>query len=302
MAASGNLRFFQFTGFTGILTLAISSFHTHIIGANRPVGKCLTRLLAEQNFMYKGVSLESRERQGLQSSGRPVYVLTPSVYNPEDFQHLEFWIDQARSEDAAIVLLSSMAVIEATNGTLVDETWHVFSDTQVAQHLLAIEELVRQNPQHLILRAGQVFSLMNDDFATRLLTAIRHEQILTVDMKRHIAPTPADDVAEVMLAMFKQASCADHLWGTYHFSGVEPVSSYAFAEALLSEARQYENLGAAELHSQEGGQVPYVWTPLSDNTLLFHSFGIKPKAWRKGLSRLIRQYYRVDMADSSVSV
>ena len=73
---------------------------------------------------------------------------------------------------------------------------------------------------------------------------------------------------------------------------MEAASSYAFAEALLAEAGQYENLTDVELGSEEGATMPAVWVPQGDTTHLFYTFGIKPKPWRKGLSRLVRRYYR----------
>lgn len=274
--------------------LAISSFHSFIIGANRPVGYFLTRSLASQDLMYKGIGLESRERLALAAASKPFFVLVPSLFHPDDYAHIPFWLEQAEEQDVPVLLLSSMAIFRARPDAVYQETDENYAEHPLALDLLALEALTRNNRRHIILRIGQGFSLMADDFANRLLTAIRDEHTLSLDMQRKFSPTPADDIAEVILAMLKQAACSDHLWGTYHFCGVEPISSYAFAEALLAEAGQYENLSGVELKSQEGGLMPAVWAPVADNTLLFHTFGIKPKAWRKGLSRLIRRYYRAE--------
>jgi len=226
--------------------------------------------------------------------GKPFFVLVPSLFHPDDYAHVPFWLEQAEEQDVPVVLLSSSAVFRARADAVYQENDEDYADHPLALDLLALEALTRNNRRHLILRIGQGFSLMADDFANRLLTAIRDEHSLSLDMQRKFSPTPADDIAEVILAMLKQAACSDDLWGTYHFCGVEPISSYAFAEALLAEAGQYENLSGVELKSQEGGLMPAVWAPVTDNTLLFHTFGIKPKAWRKGLSRLIRRYYRAE--------
>src|SRR5690554_7865634 len=68
---------------------------------------------------------------------------------------------------------------------------------------------------------------------------------------------------------------------------------FQFADALFAEASHYEKLGEFEVKESEEGDKPDVWIPTSDNTKLFHSFGIKPKAWRKGLIRLVKRYYQV---------
>lgn len=274
--------------------MSISSFQSYIIGANRPVGHFLSRALAAQDLMYKGIGLENRERLNVLAAGKPFFVLVPSLFHPDDYAHVPFWLEQAEEQDVPVVLLSSLAVFPPRADKPWQEQETEQSSQALAEDLLAIEALTRRNRRHLILRIGQGFSLMTHDFANILLTSIREQAVISLDMQRKFSPTPADDIADVMIAMLKQAACTDGLWGTYHFCGVEPVSSYAFAEALLAEAGQYENLGAVELKSQEGAVMPSVWVPAGDNTLLFHTFGIKAKPWRKGLSRLVRRYYRAE--------
>jgi len=274
--------------------LSFSSFHSLVVGANRPVGQFLTRALAEQSIAYKSFGLEQRERLGVVGQGKPFFVLVPSLFHAEDYQHIPFWLEQAREQDIPVVFLSSLAVFTGPSDDVWKEDDAAFSESQLAQDLLALEGMVREHARHIILRTGQGFSLMADDFASRLLNLIRDEQKVTVDMQRRFCPTPADDVADVLLAMLKQAACCDDLWGTYHFCGIEAASSYAFAEALLAEAGQYENLTGVELGSQEGATMPAIWVPQGDTTRLFYTFGIKPKPWRKGLSRLVRRYYRAE--------
>ncbi|MAD44993.1 MAG: hypothetical protein CMI02_00295 [Oceanospirillaceae bacterium] len=272
--------------------MSFSSFHSLVVGANRPVGHFLTRTLAEQNLSYKSLGLEQRERMGVMGQGKPFFVLVPSLFHSDDYQHIPYWLEQAREQDVPVIFLSSLTVFTGPSDDVWKEDDEAFSEQPLAQDLLALEGMVREHPRHIILRTGQGFSLMADDFASRLLNQIRDDQKLTVDMQRRFSPTPSDDVADVLLAILKQVACCDDLWGTYHFCGVEAASSYAFAEALLAEAGQYENLTDVELGSEEGATMPAVWVPQGDTTHLFYTFGIKPKPWRKGLSRLVRRYYR----------
>jgi|TARA_B110000211_G_scaffold52811_1_gene58248 dTDP-4-dehydrorhamnose reductase len=281
----------------GIKPLGISSFHSHIIGADRPVGKHLTRLLAEQNLIYRGVSIESTERPHLQSSARPVYILTPSLLNPRDIEASRFWLQRAKDEDALVIFVSTLAVYKARSGET-NETITPDQDNELAHCFTELEALAQQNPQHIILRVGQLFSLESEDFAGKVLNHIRTTPDLALDMQKLFQPTPVDDVASVIVAILRQVNCSDNLWGTYHFTGVEATSSYGFAEALLSEASQYEDLSSACLTTQEGGMMPDVWTPVSDQTHLFYTFGIKKKPWRQGLARLIKSYYRADKTEA----
>src|SRR5690554_7074497 len=90
--------------------------------------------------------------------------------------------------------------------------------------------------------------------------------------------------------MLKQVNCVDTLWGTYHFNSVEPVASFQFADALFAEASHYEKLGEFEVKESEEGDKPDVWIPTSDNTKLFHSFGIDRKSTRLNSSHVRISY------------
>lgn len=271
----------------------INRFQTYVIGANRPVGQFLSRMLASQNLPYTSFSFDNKEKLSINNANKPFLVLLPSLEDKEDLQHISFWIEQAQQQDIPVLLLSSLVIYQAS-----EEAWQeedrAYSQHPLAQEFLNIEAQVRENRRHLILRAGAVFSLMGKDFANQLFVAMRAKEKLVLDSQTLFNPTPADDVASVILAMLKQANCMDSLWGTYHFNAVEPVASYQFAQALFAEANHYEALGEITVQSSETGEKPSLWIPSSDNTKLFHSFGIKPKAWRKGLSRLVKRYYQVE--------
>ncbi len=270
----------------------INRFQTYVVGANRPVGHFLSRILSNHNLPYTNFSFENKEKLKTNATSKPFLVLAPSLEKPEDFQHLDFWIEQAQQQDYPIIFVSSLVVFPASKHEWV-ETDEGYSNHPLAQELLEFEDKVRTNRRHLILRAGAVFSLMDHDFAHRLFNAMHAKENLVLDSQTLFNPTPADDVAEVIMAMLKQVNCVDTLWGTYHFNSVEPVASFQFADALFAEASHYEKLGEFEVKESEEGDKPDVWIPTSDNTKLFHSFGIKPKAWRKGLIRLVKRYYQV---------
>jgi dTDP-4-dehydrorhamnose reductase len=272
--------------------LPVNPFHTFIIGAERPVGQFLARALAAENYLYKSYSIEGRERIAVQCSGQPFFVLTPSVANPGDLHEVEFWIDALEEHDAPIIMLSSLAVFSAQSVGKHPETSTRFGDSDLARRLLSLEQRVRQCRRHIILRIGQDFSVQAGDFAHALLTTIRDRGELMVDDAELLNPTPDDDVAMVLLAMLKQADCSDDLWGTYHFCGVDAVATFAFAEALLAEAGQYEDLSQVRIEGCAGGFKPALWVPCGDVTSLFYTFGIKRKPWRSGLGRLVRRYYR----------
>ncbi|WP_221801025.1 sugar nucleotide-binding protein [Oceanobacter mangrovi] len=278
--------------------MPINPFYSFVIGADRPVGQHLARVLAQENYLYKGLGIESQERFAMHSGGQPFFVLTPSIFNSADWTEIDAWAERAEEYDAPLVLVSSLAVFQPAADHRYSEQESSFADTPIAQVLLAAEERVRKLRRHIILRIGQPFSVQAGDFAHQLLTTLRQQQHLLLDDGETFSPTPEDDVAAVLLAILKQADCTDELWGTYHFNGVEPVTAYAFAEALLSEASQFEDFSEARLESTEQGSKPLVMVPDADVSRLFHTFGIKRKPWRAGLGRLVRSYYRVEKKEA----
>ncbi|WP_419811759.1 sugar nucleotide-binding protein [Bacterioplanoides sp.] len=274
--------------------MSSSAFQTYVIGADQPVGQHLVRNLTSQGLMYQSIALESQDKLPASSSGQPFFVIIPSLTESLDPAQVEFWLERAREMDAGVIYLSSLALFGYRSDGTVKEDDEQFAETEYAAQLQALEARVRDNERHVIVRSGQLLALQNDDFASQLLAKARVQEPMHVDMQRLFDPTLADDVADVLFAILRQLACSDDLFGTYHFSGVEAVSAFGFAEALMALASQYEDFSKAELGSQEGGMMPSPWAASSDNTRIFHTFGIKPKAWRQGLGRLLQKYYRVE--------
>lgn len=264
--------------------------HWFIIGAEFPVGQCLADLASELALPYSSRRLDSREQLTLPSGGAstPLAILATAGDTPETNEHLQAWIELLIKQDIPMVLLSSAKVFDYNEvGSL--EHDEMTGDAS----LIALENLARDQLRHLIVRVNQPFSLLTGDFAVQLLAKARNEGCLILDNLIRIAPTPADDIALVIHALLQQIDCDESLWGTYHYCSVESTTEYAFAEVLLAEARQYEDLAHVMLEELDDDQCQPSESIL-DSKLIKHNFGIKPKPWRQALSRLVRRYYRAD--------
>jgi dTDP-4-dehydrorhamnose reductase len=264
--------------------------HWFIIGAEFPVGQCLADLASELALPYSSRRLDSRESLllPLGTTSVPLAILSASGKDAEAIKHLEGWIERLIEQDIPIVLLSSAKVFAY------NELGSLENDAMTGDaRLISIENQVRQQFRHLIVRVNQPFSLLAADYAVQMLVKARSQGSLTLDNLIRIAPTPADDIAQVIHALLQQIGCDESLWGTYHYCTVESTTEYAFAEVLLAEARQYEDLAHVTLKELDDDKCEPRETIL-DSKLIKHNFGIKPKPWRKALSRLIRRYYRAD--------
>ena len=264
--------------------------HWFIIGAEFPVGQCLASLASELALPYTSRLLDSREQLSLPMgmSAVPLAIIAVSGEDVENTEHIAEWIEQLIEQDIPLVLLSSAKVFDY------NEVGSLENDVMTGDPaLIALEDQARKQLRHLIVRVNQPFSLLSGDYAVQLLAKARSQSCLTLDNLIRIAPTPADDIANVIHALLQQIGCNESLWGTYHYCSVESTTEYGFAEVLLAEARQYEDLAHVSLAELDDADcLPH--ETILDSKLIKHTFGIQPKPWRQALSRLMRRYYRAD--------
>ena len=269
--------------------------HWFIIGAEFPVGQCLAKLANELALPYTSRRLDSREQLSLPMgmSAAPLAIIAVSGEETENTGYIAEWIAQLIEQDIPIVLLSSAKVFKYNEVGSLEE-----DEMTGDEGLIALENQIRKQLRHLIVRVNQPFSFLSGDFAVQLLAQARSQDCLKLDNLIRIAPTPADDIAQILHALLQQISCDESLWGTYHYCSVESTTAYGFAEVLLAEARQYEDLAHVSLEELADEDCQPSETIL-DSKLIKHTFGIKPKPWRQALSRLMRRYYRADEKSES---
>lgn len=275
-------------GFSG------SNRHWFIIGAEFPVGTCLTDLASQKAIPYSTRRLDSREvlsvPVGAQAS--PLAIVVAPGDSAGNRAHLREWLELIIGNDIPLLMLSSAQVFDYNEvGSLEDD------DQTGDRELVELETIARQQSRSAILRTNQPFSLLSRDFAVDLLAEAREKGHLELDNLIRIAPTPADDTAEVIYAVLQQISCDEALWGAYHYCSVESTTLYAFAEVLLAEARQYEDLAHVTI-SELSEDLCTPTESILDSKRIKHTFGIKPRPWRQALSRLIRRYYRAEETET----
>lgn len=270
---------------------SFTEFSTYVVGAKKGVGLQLSYLLHALKYPYQHYQWDAP----IPTEAADFIVLAPSIFAADDFSEAQRWLTQLAHthSQSCIVLLSSLAVFPAEPYHEWQETDEHFDNTPLTQALLALEAQAQQFPNLIILRTGLPFSLQGHDFAAQLISQVRAQQNLTLNDCDAFCPTSMEDVAEVILAMLQQLNCVEDkqpLGGIYHCAGVESVSAFQFAQALLAEAARHEDLPAIQISAtEEGGLLPSVWVPCGDNTRLFYQFGIRPKPWRQSLGRLFRQ-------------
>nr|WP_237219923.1 dTDP-4-dehydrorhamnose reductase [Sphingomonas arenae] len=102
---------------------------------------------------------------------------------------------------------------------------------------LAGEEQVRAaNPEHLVLRTSWVFGGHGRNFVSTMLRLARERDVVRVVDDQRGCPTPADDLADAILAVAERwrAGGSEGLGETMHVAGAGPCSWAEFASAIFA--------------------------------------------------------------------
>ena len=157
----------------------------------------------------------------------------------------------------------------------------------------AIREML---PHHLILRTDWVFSRARPAFFKNHIESCKRNQGRVEVINHRFSPTPASDVARVILAIARQLDCGAEVWGTYHYCALQPMSQDAFVENFLQEAAKYDSELAACMETKQEVtrlpvQLPYVPNTVLSSQRLFETFGIKQRSRAAAINAVIQAIY-----------
>lgn len=197
--------------------------------------------------------------------------------------------------DIALVQLSSNCVFDQQEGEIFNEDDVPNPGSEKGQVALAVESAIVANcDKYLVLRVGWVFSSHAEDDVSRLLTLAQSNDQLKLSNDKMLCPTSVCDIATVILAIVQQSRYAT-LWGIYHYCSAENTTLFKFAEVLVAEARQFENLSVSEIipdGRHEMNEIFEETSPKLTTKKILYTFGVKPKPWRQALSRVLRRRYQ----------
>ena len=197
--------------------------------------------------------------------------------------------------DIALVQLSSNCVFDQQEGEIFNEDDVPNPGSEKGQAALAVESAIVANcDKYLVLRVGWVFSSHAEDDVSRLLTLAQSNDQLKLSNDKMLCPTSVCDIATVILAIVQQSRYAT-LWGIYHYCSAENTTLFKFAEVLVAEARQFENLSVSQIIPDGRHEMNDIFeetSPKLTTKKILYTFGVKPKPWRQALSRVLRRRYQ----------
>jgi dTDP-4-dehydrorhamnose reductase len=121
-----------------------------------------------------------------------------------------------------------------------------------------------------------------------------HREILRVVNDQFTCPTPAENIADTLLAMIEQieTSAVKNPWGIYHYCSQPIVSWYDFATRIFDIAKQYHSLTITQLLSIPSTE--YLSTAqrpphaILNCQKIFQIFGVVQPCWEDRLQSLIK--------------
>lgn len=200
---------------------------------------------------------------------------------------------------------SKIPLIHISTDYVFDGEKHLpYKETDIAAPLniygeskLAGEEQVRHHcSNHIILRVSGVFGVHGKNFVKTILNLASKQDSLSVVADQVTCPTPAADIAEVVLTLVK--SMSKNAWGTYHYCSSPPTTWFDFANAIINSAKRYQDFKLQALQKITTAEYPTLAKRPSNSVLdcekIREAFGIQQKSWQEGLESVLREFFTIE--------
>lgn len=282
-----------------------------IVGAQGQLGYEVDVLARDQGFVV--TALDSKQLDILDAEAvvaalakyEPKFVINAAAtLNAEEQAPAAFAVNTrgaaivAESCQTAGCVMIHISCVEVFAGDLIEpyaEDHEVLPQTAYAKSKLRGEELVRSVlTKHIIVRTGWLFSARSGGYVRELLERARQQEVIQVTDGLLGDPTPAADLARVILAIIKQLDSGAACWGTYHYSASESISWFGFVESVIAAARQYADISLERLDAvphPQLSQLPRTINSRLNCDKILSAFGIHQRTWRSGLMQVVRSFY-----------
>ncbi len=285
-----------------------------VTGAKGQVGSEIVKLGQNKKCEIVGLSrasLDITNKDAVSNSikkYKPDLVINAAAYTSVDHAETEQDLAFSINRDGAgivatacakakipVVYISTDYVFDGTKETSYCETDPVNPLGVYGRSKEEGERAVRQaNDRHIVLRTSWVFGETGHNFVKSILRLAKERNKLGIVDDQWGGPTDACEIAEALLTIAckieAHRSNGGIPWGTYHFSGVEPVSWFNFAKAILGEATPYlDNPPSLEAISTEEYPTP---ARRPRNSILNcqkigATFALSQPTWRPSVKRLV---------------
>ncbi len=295
-----------------------------VLGANSQLGASLARLLQRQGVDFQALAtsevnlLKQAEVVKAVSRFSPTQIVHVATYSnlekaesdPEAARECDIVNTRGVSTLAEVCKHLNLPLLHHSTSFVFDgQKVHPYTEEDETNPVCRYgmskwygERAIRDAlPLHVILRTDWLFSRDRPNFFQLHIDGCKRNKGKHEVMNHRFSPTPASDVARVLLAIARQVDCSADVWGTYHYCALQPMSQEHFVEQFLHEAGKYDPELAAVLPGLQITKLP-VQKPYIPNTVLstqriFETFGIKQRSRAGELSALLQQLYGIELPE-----
>ena len=161
---------------------------------------------------------------------------------------------------------------------------------------LGEQEIQNLISNYIIIRVSWVFGKNGTNFVKTILRLAKERDEIRVVDDQIGCPTPAADIARVLLNVSNSISPGHALkaqHGVYHYCGLEVVSWYEFSVNIIDIAKKYVPLQVKNIVPIKSHEYPSKVVRPNFSTLSCHKiltdFGIKQASWEPYLENVIKE-------------
>lgn len=198
---------------------------------------------------------------------------------------------------AALVHVSTDYVFDGTKSGAYTEDDPIAPLGVYGASKAAGEERVRAVlDEHVIVRTSWVFSAHGHNFVKTMLRLGAERALLRVVDDQRGKPTPAADLARVLVAVTERIASGDRShFGTYHYAGTPVTTWYGFAESIF-ELWAVRGKRRPRLEPIPASAYPTLALRPTNSELdchrLLDAFGVEQRPWRAGLEAVLEEIER----------
>jgi len=154
------------------------------------------------------------------------------------------------------------------------------------------QKITEKLPQHIILRISAIFGIHGHNFVKTILKlAKEHEELRIVD-DQITCPTPASDVARVILTIATQIHQGNKHWGVYQYCSKPETTWHAFSKEIVRLAEKIKPLKAKQIKAISTEELKQAAIRSKYSVLncdkIYNSFAIEQQDWRTELEPIIK--------------